>query len=250
MFDNQKQSPGGSEISYDQAVAAARFRIELSAREPLSERVHRLRFVARAPFRWAAGQHLSVVGAADQELFLPYSIASAYDPQHPGELEIVAAFRAGADAIDELRIGAEVEVEGPLGAFVWQTKPSPAALLVGVGTGIAPLRALIQEELGRATETRLLLLAGHRAPEDVLFHDDFTRLAAAEPRFQFVPTLTGASAHWLGGRGRVQAQLAGAVHSLGPLDAYVCGRLDMVSEVVGALQALGVPAARIRSEGY
>jgi len=220
------------------------------AREPLSERVHRLRFASLPPFRWAAGQHLIVVRAGDQALFLPYSIASAYDPKHAGELEIAAAFRAGADAMDELAIGAELEAEGPAGAFVWQTNPSPAALLVGVGTGVAPLRALIQEELGRSSGTRLLLLAGHRAPEDVLFQDDFTRLAAAAPRFQFVPTLTGAASAWLGGRGRVQVQLARAVHSLGPLDAYVCGRLEMVNEVVSALQALGVPAARIRSEGY
>jgi CDP-4-dehydro-6-deoxyglucose reductase, E3 len=250
MVDKQKQSHGASEISYYQAVATAPLRIQLLAREPLSEHVHRLRFASLSPFRWAAGQHLVVLRAGDEELFLPYSIASAYDPKRAGEFEIAAAFHAGAGAMDALAIGAELEAEGPAGTFVWQTNPSPAALLVGVGTGIAPLRALIQEELGRSSETRLLLLAGHRAPEDVLFQDYFTRLAAAAPRFRFVPTLTGAAAHWLGGRGRVQVQLAEAVHSLGPLDAYVCGRLDMVTEVVNALQVLGVPAARVRSEGY
>jgi len=240
-------------------VSAARFRIELILREPLSARVHRLRFASRVPFRWLAGQYLVIVrGPQDaasarpngEDLFLPYSFASAYDPTRPGQFEIAAAFRAGADAIDDLEIGGDLEAEGPAGSFVWQETPSPAALLVGVGTGIAPLRALILEELARRASTRLLLLAGHRAPEDVLFHDDFTRLAEAEPRFEFVPTLTGDAAHWLGRRGRVQTQLAEAVRSLGPLDAYVCGRLDMVNDVVAALELLGVPAARIRSEGY
>jgi NAD(P)H-flavin reductase len=240
-------------------VSACRFRIELVAREPLSARVHRLRFVSRVPFSWLAGQYLVVVRGPQvgpvtrlngEDLFLPYSFASAYDPTHPGQFEIAAAFRAGAKVIDDLEIGDELEVEGPAGSFVWQATPTPAALLVGVGTGIAPLRALILEELARQASTRLLLLAGHRAPEDVLFHDDFTSLAKTEPRFQFVPTLTGGAAHWLGRRGRVQTQLAEAVRSLGQLDAYVCGRVDMVDEVVGALQLLGVPAARIRSEGY
>lgn len=238
------------EIFYDQRVPPASFAIELIARQPLSTRVHRLRFRALAPFRWAAGQYLLIVRSAGQELSLPYSIASAYDPEHAGEFEIAAAFRAGADVIDALEIGSVLDAEGPAGTFVWQASPSPAALLVGVGTGIAPLRALIQEELARATRTRLILLAGHRAPEDVLFHDDFVKLSAAHPRFQFTPTLTGAESHWLGRRGRVQTQLAEAVQSLGALDAYVCGRLDMVNEVVGALSALGVPSARIRSEGY
>jgi NAD(P)H-flavin reductase len=250
MPPDEKQSPARSDLFYDRGVTAAAFEVELIARTPLSARVHQLRFSARAPFRWAAGQYVVVVSAGGERLFLPYSLASAWDPNQPSEFEIAAAFRAGADAIDDLGLGGVLEVEGPAGEFTWQPTPSPAALLVGVGTGIAPLRALIQEELARRTDTRLLLLAGHRAPEDVLFHEDFSSLARAEPRFQFVPTLTGEAALWAGRRGRVQMQLAEAVRALGPLDAYVCGRLDMVNEVVLELAALGVPAARTRSEGY
>jgi len=231
-------------------MPAQRFAVELVARAPLSSRVHRLRFVSRSPFDWAAGQHLVVVVARGQALFLPYSIASANDPNKPGEFELAVAIHDGTDVLDTLPVGSVLEVEGPAGGFTWQSEPSPAALFVGVGTGIAPLRALIEEELARASRTKLMLLAGHREPEDVLFADDFTRLAAQHARFHFIPTLTGASPTWLGRRGRVQARLIEAVNSLGPLDAYVCGRLDMVSEVVTALVAHGVPDSRIRSEGF
>ena len=229
---------------------ARRFVVELVARSPLSPGVHRLRFAARAPFDWQAGQYLVVVGAEGQTLFLPYSIASASDPQKPGEFELAVAIHAGADVMDALPIGAQLELEGPAGAFTWQPAPSQAALLVGTGTGIAPLRALIEAELARQSETRLLLLAGHRTPEDLLFADDFAHLARAHPRFHFVPTLSGGSDAWLGRRGRVQAQLLEAVSSLGPLDAYVCGRLEMVRDVVQQLVAHGVPQTRIRSEGF
>jgi NAD(P)H-flavin reductase len=227
-----------------------RTKVQLLARSALSARVHRLRFAALGAFRWAAGQHLLVVRGKGQELFLPYSIASAYDPQHPGQFELAVAFGAGAPVIDQLLVGEQLEIEGPNGDFVWQPEPSPAALLVGVGTGIAPLRALVEAELARNTPTRLLLIAGHREPEDVLFQEDLTALAAQHARFQFLPTLTGASSTWAGERGRVQAQLRAAVHVLGRLDAYVCGRLDMVCEVVSMLERDGVPAARIRSEGF
>ncbi len=237
-------------FEYDRPVSTENSLLELVARAPLSTRVHRLRFRAASAFRWAAGQYLIVMRAGGHELALPYSIASACDPEHPGELEIAAAFGAGADVIDALVPGDRIEVQGPAGEFTWQAEPRAAALLIGVGTGIAPLRALIQEELRRPRATRLLLLAGHRAPEDVLFADDFAELARREPRFTFLPTLTGAHEHWIGRRGRVQAQLAEAVASLGELDAYLCGRLDMVSEVTIALELLGVPRARIRSEGY
>ena len=224
-------------------MSSRRFVVELIARSPLSSRVHRLRFASRAAFDWAAGQYLVVVRGQGQALFLPYSIASASDPKKPGEFELAVAIHAGADAMDSLPLGAELEVEGPEGAFTWQAAPSPAALLVGVGTGIAPLRALIEEELARASETRLLLLAGHRGPEDVLFADDFARIAAEYSRFHFIPTLTGGDSTWQGRRGRVQAQLVEAVSALAPLDAYVCGGLEMVSQVVQALIAHGVPIA-------
>jgi len=231
-------------------MSAERWMVELVARTPLSGRVHRLRFASLSPFRWAAGQHLVVVGASGQELFLPYSLASAYDRQNPGEFELAVAHRAGADALDELPLGGRLEVSGPFGGFVWQPAPSPAALLVGVGTGVAPLRALIEEELSRAATTRLLLLAGHRAAEDILFAEDFVKLAALHTRFEFIPSLTLAGPDWSGKRGRVQAQLSAAVTSLGDLDAYVCGRLDMVTTVVSALEAHGIAAPRIRSEGF
>jgi len=231
-------------------MPASRFVVELVARSPLSSRVHRLRFAARAPFDWAAGQHLVVVFGQGQALFLPYSIASASDQKNPGEFELAVAVDAGAPVMDTLPLGAELEVEGPAGNFTWQGAPSPGALLVGVGTGIAPLRALIEEELARASDTEITLLAGHRAHDDVLFAADFARLAAEHARFHFIPTLTSGDPTWLGRRGRVQAQLAEAVNSLAPLDAYVCGRLDMVSEVVRILVAHGVPESRIRSEGF
>ena len=227
-----------------------RSKIQLLARSPLSGRAHRLRFAACAPFQWAAGQHLVVVRGQGQDLFLPYSIASAYDAQKPGEFELAVLYNAGAQVMDELLVGEQLEVEGPAGELTWQVEPSPAALLVGVGTGIAPLRALIEAELARATAVRLLLIAGHRAPEDVLFQTDFADLAAQHTRFRFLPTLSGASEAWQGERGRVQAQLRGAVHALGALDAYVCGRADMVREVSAQLLREGVPAARVRAEGY
>lgn len=231
-------------------MSSQRFVIELIARTPLSSRVDRLRFASRTPFVWQAGQHLIVVRVAGQTLFLPYSIASANDPQKPGEFELAVAVHAGADVMDALPIGAELEVEGPAGAFTWQEAPNPSALLVGAGTGIAPLRALIEAELARPSDSRLVLLAGHREPEDVLFAEDFARLAARHPRFHFVPTLSGVNDAWLGRRGRVQALLLEVVSSLAPLDAYVCGRLEMVIDVTRLLIAHGVPEARIRSEGF
>lgn len=228
---------------------ADRFTVQLLARTPLSSRVERMRFRASVPFRWAAGQYVLVGQGKGQELFLPYSLASAYDPGSPSEFDLAVTLGAGG-VMDTLPLAAELVVEGPLGEFTWQAAPSPVALLVGVGTGIAPLRALIEEELGRDSRVRLLLLAGHRSSSDILFAEDFARFAAREPRFRFIPTLSAGGPEWAGLRGRVQAQVIEALSSEGPLDAYVCGRLDMVREVVDILTSHGIDPSRIRSEGF
>ena len=217
-------------------MSAQRLVVELVARGPLTRGVHRLRFASRLPFRWLAGQYVVVVRGQGRELELPYSIASAYDPRKAREFELVVGVRTEAAVLTQLQVGA--------------ARPRPAALLVGAGTGVAPLRALIEAELQRESSTRLLLLAGHREPEDILFHDEFARLAAQHPRFAFQPTLTGIGVGWGGLRGRVQTQLVQAVRSLGTLDAYVCGRADMVTEVGAALQSEGVSAERVRLEGF
>lgn len=234
-----------------EGVSGNRVTIELTARSALSSRVDRLRFASATSFHWAAGQYLVVLRGNGQDLFLPYSLASAYDPANPGQFELAVAVNAGAEVMDALMPGDTLEVEGPSGDFTWQPAPSPAALLIGVGTGIAPLRALVSEELARPTSNvRLLLIAGHRAPEDVLFEADFAQLAQAHARFHFIPTLTLGGDDWPGKRGRVQAQLVEAVSSLGRFDAYVCGRLDMVNDVVESLIRHGVPESRVRHEGY
>lgn len=229
---------------------ADRFTVQLIARTPLSSRVERMRFRASVPFRWAAGQYLLVVSGQGQELFLPYSLASAYDASSPSQFDLAVTLHAGAAAMDTLPLAAELVVEGPLGEFTWQAPPNPAALLVGVGTGIAPLRALIEEELARDSDVRLSLLAGHRSSDDILFAEDFARFATLHPRFRFVPTLSAGGPGWAGLRGRVQAQLASVLSREGPLDAYVCGRLDMVRDVVSLLESHGVDPSRIRSEGF
>ena len=146
-----------------------------------------------AAFNWAAGQHLVVVRGQGKSFSYRIRSPPPTIPQNAGEFELAVAIRAGADVIDTLPWARSSRSRGPPANFIWQAAPSPAALLVGVGTGIAPLRALIEEELARASETRLLLLAGHRAPEDVLFAEDFARLAAEHARFRFMPTLTGAA---------------------------------------------------------
>jgi NAD(P)H-flavin reductase len=232
--------------------AHARFLVELVARAALSPRVNLLRFRVRdhAPFNWAAGQYLELIGTDPRRTRLPYSIASARDGAHPDEFEVAPARDSSAVELEHLALGATLHAEGPSGHFVWQPSPSPVALLVGAGTGVAPLRALIQAELARPSSTELVLLAGHRGESEVLWKDEFEALARRIERFRFEPTLSAPAPSWPGRSGRVQEHLPELVHELGVLDLYVCGRIEMVDDVRRVLAELGVDVARVRYEGH
>jgi len=147
-----------------------------------------------------------------------------------------------------LRMGQEFFLSAPSGGPPWSLVQGAAHLiLIGMGTGIAPLRALSQARLDRATAPgSLTLIQGARTLGDCLFYDELSALGSAQ--LDYRPVLSQPEPSWSGRRGYVQEHLADL-----PLgDAYVCicGKLAMVEEVTARLGKLGVDGARIFSEGY
>lgn len=228
-----------------------RFRVELVSRSDLSPRVQALRFRARQPLAWVAGQYVTLFAPDGGERF-PYSIASIMDAKAPGEFELAVARGSSADVIEELAVGAELDAEGPQGELIWQPEVTESALLIGAGTGVAPLRALVHEELARDGSRRLVLLSGQRTESDVLWAEELGDLGRSHRRFSFEPTLSQPGRDWSGRRGRVQDHLAELVAAAGgAVFAYVCGQSAMVADVSALLRdRYGIAADRIRGEGH
>lgn len=207
------------------------------------------------PLQYLPGQwinlHVDCNGVPDKR---SYSIASAPSLDHPERFEIaVTLVEQGqvSPSLHALSAGAQLEVDGPYGYFTRQGLEQQPALLVGTGTGIAPLRAMIQSELQRDTGPALTLLFGCRSEADVLYHEEFRRLAQQHARFTFEPTLSRAEDTWSGRRGYVQTQLPELVVRAGHPHVYVCGLSEMVNDVRAELkQTLGYDRKRIHTERY
>lgn len=201
---------------------------------------------------WLPGQHVELALPADPRISHYYSIASAPDPAHPGEFELAISRSASPELLAELETGRTLVISRPRGAFVWKAEPGPT-LLVGIGTGIAPLRAILQAALAGRDE-RVSLFFGARTEGDLLFGDELEALARREPRFRFAPTLSQPSATWPGLRGRVQDHLQRHLSTAEPdrdkLRAFVCGNTPMVTDTVTLLVRLSVPSARISAESH
>jgi CDP-4-dehydro-6-deoxyglucose reductase len=223
------------------------FSAELVARASLSPRVVAMTFEASEPFVRAAGQYVMLT--LDEGTTHAFSVASPFEPQAPRRFEIAVARGTTAQSVLELELGSVVAITGPSGTLVW--KEDAPALLVATGTGISPLRALVLEQLARASSLPLCLLFGCRDATEELWGAEFSRLAAEHARFRFWSTHSQPTPGHAGRIGRVQAYLPELVRSLGPsLRAYLCGHTPMVNDCTTLLLDLGVVPQHIHGESY
>jgi NAD(P)H-flavin reductase len=123
-------------------------------------------------------------------------------------------------------------------------------LMVAGGTGLAPLRAML-EQLDRRTQPgdipMVHLFHGARMPWNLYEHQQLTRLTQ-RPWFSYTPVVSD-DRSYPGQRGLVGS--VAAEH--GPWNGYtalVCGSPAMVSHTVDELTGAGTPAADIRIESF
>jgi glycine betaine monooxygenase B len=201
-----------------------------------------------------AGQYM-LLGDHGQPVRKPYSIAcSPLQAKHAGHLEFliqVVGDESPGPHLARLEVGRPVDVEGPFGSFVLPAGARPrVVVLVGGGTGIAPLRAMLWQLLEESASTRIAFVHSARTPEGLSYTGELRALAGAG-RIALVETVTrDAPASWHGRRGRIDAPvLAGLVP--GP-DAwcFVCGPDSLVDGIPRLLAAVGVDLQNIWTEHW
>jgi NAD(P)H-flavin reductase len=206
-------------------------------------------------FTFLAGQAV-LLGEHGQPERRPYSIACS--PERASEtsrLELLIALEPTGEIgphLAEPHAGTVVDLAGPLGTFVFPEElPQGRLLFVAGGTGIAPLRAMIDHALRRHPAHRMSVLYSARRGDEFAFIDEL-RAHARAGEIELHQTVTrDASAAWKGGRGRVgRAHFESVLHDAGTTLCFVCGPRAMVAESVATLRALGVPDDAIRTEGW
>ncbi len=209
-----------------------------------------------APIDYLAGQWMKLYlpGALERD----YSIASApVTLGEPGSDRFELAITrveggAGSAALFALAPGATLDALGPNGLFVREDRHRDVpAVYVATGTGLAPIRAMLHEELRRDETTAQVLVFGCRTEADLLYREELEALAAKHPRFRYVPTLSRGSDAWTHGRGYVQQHLPAILGALGPAHLYVCGLTKMIDDVRRVLkETLGVDRRSVHTERY
>lgn len=205
------------------------------------------------PYDYLAGQWLKLYlpGGIDRD----YSIASAPGARGAHRIELLVTRvegGPGSRALHEMALGTEIDSLGPSGLFVREDEARSApSLFVGTGSGVAPLRSML--EAMPTTSPPALLLFGCRTEADLLFAEEWRqRCAASGAAFRFEPTLSRADDEWKGRRGYVQVHVPEVLGLMPPnTEIYVCGLTKMINEVRRTLKEdLGVDRRRVHSERY
>jgi len=232
---------------------------EVTRAEALSESVRalELRAVDGAPVGHVAGQWVNLDVPVTSQAGVArraYSIASSPAGRAADRFEIAVTRVQDGEAsiaLHELVVGAQLPFDGPHGFFTREAERDEPALLVGTGTGLCPLRAMLEEELSRDSGPRIALLFGCRTEGDILWREQLEAWAHAQPRFSLHVTLSKPSAAWQGCTGYVQTHVRDLATELGKPLVYACGLSPMIADVRRVLKdELGYDRKRIRSERY
>jgi ferredoxin-NADP reductase len=197
-----------------------------------------------------AGQHVDVRLTAEDgyQAQRSYSIASAPEDEHLLlTVERLDDGEVSPYLTETLQPGDEVELRGPIGGyFVWRQSLGGPLLLVGGGSGVVPLRAMLRHHRAIASETPVRLLYSARMRSDLLYRAELEE-------FETTITLTREQQQgWDGRTGRIDRDLLAEVAwppAERPL-VYVCGPTGFVEAVADALVALGHEPNRIKTERF
>jgi NAD(P)H-flavin reductase len=203
-------------------------------------------------FEYAPGQAVSIA-THGQDKRRPYSIAAApEDARRDGWLELLVGVNADGTPGSHLALepGTLVDVEGPLGSFTFPPAPVERRFVfIAGGTGIAPLRAMMQRAL-HLPHRNIGLFYSVRTPDEFAYEIELRGLADAG-EIELRQTVTRATdTDWTGPRGRLNREaLEELIHDPATL-CFVCGPPALVDEMPKILAGLGIPRERIKIEEW
>jgi CDP-4-dehydro-6-deoxyglucose reductase len=212
-----------------------------------------LRLPAAEGFNFEPGQYIDVILPGGRRR--SFSIAS---PPHDSRLlELHIRRVQGGEFTDPLfadphalgERGMLLSIEGPLGQFVYRPTDAPM-LLVGGGTGLAPLKSILRHVIENELPRRMTLYWGVRSERDLYAHEELLDLVRRAPAFRYQAVLSEPGAAWSGRRGWVHEAVLQDFGDLTATDIYASGPPAMIAAVRGEFSRRGADPARLFFDSF
>jgi ferredoxin-NADP reductase len=209
-------------------------------------RAKTFRLALEHPSDHLAGQHYVVRLTAPDGYTASrsYSVASAPDGTNEIELTVERLPDGEVSSFlhDEVIAGDELEVRGPIGGwFVW--RGAEPAVLVGGGSGVVPLMAMLRHARNLGRTDLLRLVVSVRGPEDLFYADEIVGPETTVIYTRSTPEGYDREAGHL---------MLEDLDALIPPEAtgYVCGSARFADVGSMLLVEAGIPTSRIRVERF
>lgn len=203
-------------------------------------------------FEFRPGQFISLeLKPNGKTIRRPYSIASAPRSDNGFDLCLNMLPEGKASSwLFHLQPGDAIRFSGPFGFFRLREPADPVSAFIATGTGIAPIRAMLQELYRRPHAGEVWLIFGVRRESDILYREEFEKLTEHNPGFHFVPTLSRPEPGWQGHTGYVQQHVTRYLQEKKGFHAYICGLRKMVDDVTQVLRVMGYDPKALSYEKY
>jgi NAD(P)H-flavin reductase/hemoglobin-like flavoprotein len=209
-----------------------------------------LRIAPDVPLRYMPGQSVAVEYEDRPRLWRYYSMANAprHDATFDFHIRVVDGGGVSPALARRVQVGARLRIGPPVGTLALNLNSRRDVILAAGSTGLAPLKAMIEQAAGLSSPPRMHLVFGARTAADLYDLSDLEKMATRWP-WLTVTTVVSAEDGYQGESGTV-ADVIGRRVPLNGQDAYICGSTAMVNATVQHLQSLGLPRNHIYVEDY
>ncbi|MBV8273213.1 MAG: 2Fe-2S iron-sulfur cluster binding domain-containing protein [Cupriavidus sp.] len=237
--------------SAEPAIPARRTSATVQAVAPLGPDVLHLRLALSdaEAFAFEPGQYMKIL--LDDGSHRSFSMASAPNGNTIDfHVRQIAGGRFTAGRLPQLRPGDRLEVEVPLGSFTLRKEDYRPLLMVATGTGLAPIKSMLEALMDDPDCPPVWLYWGMRSAADLYLHDEIAQWGERLYDFQYVPVLSRADDGWQGRRGYVHDAVAADIGDLSEHAIYLCGSPNMIRDAKQTFMVLGAQAPFIYSDGF
>ena len=200
-----------------------------------------------ANFGFRAGQHADFVftksySEGESDKSRTFSLASSPHDKRPVMIAMRMRKTAFKTALKSAALGTKFIVSRPRGSFTLHRDITRPAVFLAGGIGIAPIRSILQQATQERLPHKLYLFYSNREADDAAFIDELQSMAAQNPNFTLVPTVTGhKTLAWPYEKGHINREML-TRHLLGlngPI-YYIAGPSGMVTAMSELLKSSGV----------
>lgn len=216
----------------------------------LSDDVMLVRLYTANDFQFRAGQFISLI--KPDGLTRSYSIASL--PQE-GYIDLhVKLFPDGKMSgwlFQQARVGDRVSIQGPVGdCFYLAGRPEQPLLLIGTGTGLAPLYAILRDALTLGHQGQIWLFHGAVDAKGLYLHKELYRLAIEYPQFHYVASVLNGKESSSYQVGAIDQLVLQKFPKLTGWRAFLCGNPELVTALKKKLFLAGLSLKDIHADAF